>query len=400
MLISTLRRLNRYTMKPTLYVLDDDEQYAKLLVEVASTAGWEASHEISPGNFIDKTQDPDGVLVLDLDMPEMDGIEVIRSLAKSKSALRIILISGFDTRVLHSAKQLAEAHNIRVIESLPKPVPISKFIEVLSAANETFHNKKKITKERQPVLKQELETALATHQFVMHYQPQINMKTKKLEGVESLVRWQHPERGLLLPDQFINLAEQQNLIDPLTEEIINLCIKQQQQWQLQGVDIAMSINVSAENITSLSLPEKLKQLTKEHSVHPEMITLELTESAVMNKLTSSLDVLNRLRMKGFALSIDDFGTGYSSLTHLYQAPFTELKIDQKFVMNMATDTEAQVIVKICIMLGKMLGMKLVAEGIETQQVWDMLESLDCDSAQGYFISKPMPADKLIDWINK
>lgn len=386
-------------MKPKLYVLDDDEQYAKLLVEVASTAGWNACHELSPTDFIETKYEAQGVLVLDLDMPEMDGIEVIRSLARHNSDLRIILISGFDPRVLHSAKQLAEAHDMQVIESLPKPVPINKFIETLSAANESFNNKKKAPQINQPILAQELETALLTHQFVIHYQPQINMRTKALEGVESLVRWQHPKRGLLSPNEFIQLAEQSNLIDKLTEEVINLCIKQQQQWQQQDFDIAISINVSAENITSLSLPEKLKELTNEHSVNPEKITLELTESAVMSKLTSSLDVLNRLRMKGFSLSIDDFGTGYSSLTHLYQAPFTELKIDQHFVMNMSSDTEAQVIVKICIMLGKMLGMKLVAEGIETQQTWDMLEALGCDSAQGYFIARPMPADQLLKWVN-
>lgn len=127
--------------------------------------------------------------------------------------------------------------------------------------------------------------------------------------------------------------------------------------------------------------------------------LEITESSVMGSLTTSLDVLNRLRMKGFSLSIDDFGTGYSSLSHLYQAPFTELKIDQKFIMNMLEDTEAMVIVKICIMLGQMLGMDTVAEGVETQEIYDKLKKMGCDIAQGYLISRPIPADELFKWEN-
>lgn len=384
-------------MNQKLYILDDDEQYASLLAEIAISNGWQVEIEHSPSIFLNADLPNNSVLILDLVMPEMDGIEVIRALANKNTDLLLILVSGFDTRVLHSAQQLAEAHNIKVLATLTKPISVKEFLKVLTQINTNTSSISKPSLTTDPVSASDLNDAIQQHQLVLHYQPQINMKTKKLEGVESLVRWQHPERGLLYPNQFITLAEENNLIDKLTEEVISMAVEQNEKWMDEELKIPMSINVSAQNITSLSLPEHLKSLTDKHTVTPENITLEITESAVMSQLTSSLDVLNRLRMKGFSLSIDDFGTGYSSLSHLYKAPFTELKIDQDFVMKMLHHTEALIIVKICIMLGQMLGMKLVAEGVETQEMWDELNKLGCDVAQGYLIAKPMPADQLIQW---
>lgn len=381
----------------TIFILDDDEQYACLLVNVAANAGWQAVWEQSPISFIQNNVSQNDILVLDLNMPEMDGIEVIRALSDKGVNLRLILISGFDARVLHSAKQLAEAHNMKVLASLTKPVAINEFIEVLGQieAHAVSENKSNIA--YHPVTAEELEQAIRHHQLVLYYQPQLDIKYGTLQGAEALVRWEHPERGTIFPDQFIKLAEKNNLIGPLTEEIITIAVMQNQQWQSKGLDTVISINVSADNITSLSLPEQLRNLTDKHAISPKNFTLEITESAVMGELTSSLDVLNRLRMKGFSLAIDDFGTGYSSLTKLYQAPFTELKIDKHFVMRMLDDNEAMVIVKICIMLGHMLGMKLVAEGVASQEIWNKLHELGCDKAQGYFIAEPMLADDLILW---
>lgn len=384
-------------MNQKLYILDDDEQYASLLAEIAISSGWQVEIEHSPSIFLNADLPNNSVLILDLVMPEMDGIEVIRALANKNTDLLLILVSGFDTRVLHSAQQLAEAHNIKVLATLTKPISVKEFLKVLTQINTNTSSILEPSLTTDPVSASDLNDAIEQHQLVLHYQPQINMKTKKLEGVESLVRWQHPEQGLLYPNQFITLAEENNLIDKLTEEVISMAVEQNEKWMDEELKIPMSINVSAQNITSLSLPEHLKSLTDKHTVTPENITLEITESAVMSQLTSSLDVLNRLRMKGFSLSIDDFGTGYSSLSHLYKAPFTELKIDQDFVMKMTHHTEALIIVKICIMLGQMLGMKLVAEGVETQEMWDELNKLGCDVAQGYLIAKPMPADQLIQW---
>jgi EAL domain-containing protein (putative c-di-GMP-specific phosphodiesterase class I) len=384
--------------KPKLYILDDDVQYAALLVEVAAKSGWLVTAEQSAATFLSFDLTENFILVLDLHMPEIDGIEVIRALAEKKANFLLILISGFDERVLHSAQQLAEAHKIKVLASMVKPIDIQRFINILDTILiDTEHFSENILAAIPSVSAEELQQAILQHQLVLYYQPQLDMKTSDLLGVEALVRWQHPELGLVFPGQFIYLAEKNDLIGALTEEIINIAVAQSQKWQAMGFSTVISVNVSADNITSLSLPEQLISLTNKHEISPEAFALEITETSVMEKLTSSLDVLNRLRMKGFSLSIDDFGTGYSSLTHLYQAPFKVLKIDQRFVMSMLEDKEAMVIVEVCIMLGKKMGMKLVAEGVETQGVWNKLKQLNCDIAQGYFIAKPMPENELIEW---
>ena len=383
--------------KKTLYVLDDEEEYARLFTELAQGAGWNAIAESNPVTFLEKDLSKIDVLVLDLNMPDMDGIEVIRSIANAKCSITLVLVSGFDARVLHSAQLLAEAHNLKVAASLKKPVPMKDFIKVLDDITIDVPNFS-VNFVKESVSVEELKNAILNDELILYYQPQINIETGKLFGVEALVRWQHPTRGLIFPDQFISLAEENNLIGGVTERVIYLAVTQNKKWQKEGFNTTISVNVSADNIINLDLPEKLKKLIDQYGVKTSDIVIELTESAVMGELTTSLDVLNRLRMKGFSLSIDDFGTGYSSLSYLYQAPFSELKIDQRFIMHMLEDTEAMVIVKICIMLGKMLGMTIVAEGVETKEIYEELKVMNCDVAQGYFLSRPVPAEDLYYWV--
>jgi len=383
--------------KLTLNILDDDTQYAGLLVDVASSEGWNAVAYHDPVEFLKDDVPKNGILVLDLIMPEMDGIEVIRTLAEQKCKLSLILISGFDSRVLHSAQQLAEAHNIKVHSTLTKPLSIGEFVSVLENIEADPNFDRKIVLQEKPISVHELEQAIRENQFVPHYQPLIDLKTNRVHALELLIRWQHPERGLIFPDLFIPLAEQSKLINPITNIVIRFALKQAAKLKEIGLNAPISINISSENIESLNFPEQLSSLLDEFKVPPENISLEITEGSVLGELTSSLDVLNRLRMKGFILSIDDFGTGHASLSQLYQAPFAVLKIDKSFVMRMLNDNEAMVIVKICIMLGGMLGMKVVAEGVENQETLDELKKLGCDIAQGYLISRPKPEDEFLSW---
>ena len=290
---------------------------------------------------------------------------------------------------------LKKYHSIRC-SNKDLVVQFPEFLKILSELETDAPNSKHLNAKEKITVK-ELADAIKNDELILYYQPQLDIKTGELSGVEALVRWLHPEKGMIFPDQFIYLAEENDLIGALTERVIYIAVRQNKKWHDNGFDITISVNVSADNILNLDLPEKLKKLINQYDVSAENITLEITESAVMGELTSSLDVLNRLRMKGFPLSIDDFGTGYSSLSHLYQAPFTELKIDLSFTMLMLEDTEAMVIVKICIMLGQMLGMNIVAEGVETQEIYDKLLDMGCDIAQGYHISRPIPEDELFQW---
>lgn len=383
---------------PSIIILDDDLEYGQLLTDIIGSLGKQSMHEVSASRFLEADYARSGVLILDLVMPEMDGIEVIREIAKRHYQYSLILISGFDERVLHSAEQLAQAHDLKVLASFTKPIRLNEFSDVIESL-EIGQPEKTIHSAARSIDVDELRVAIQRHELVLHYQPQINLKTGKAHGMEALVRWQHPEHGLIYPDSFISLAEKENLIELLTHEVIEIACRDIAEHREETEGLVVSINVSSANITSLTLPEQLEALTEQYGIAPSQINIELTESAVLEQLTSSLDVLNRLRMKGFALSIDDFGTGYSSLSQLYRAPFSELKIDRQFTMRMLTDREALVIVKICIMLGDMLGMRVVAEGVETEEICRELADLGCDFAQGYGIAKPKPlVDCLSDLI--
>ncbi len=388
-------------MSTQVYIVDDDEQVADLLAVIVEMAGFPKHVFTTSRDFIQQTTLEADIILLDLNMPDMDGIEVIRELAKKNCTSKILLISGQDLGVLHSAEKLAKAHNLRIVGSVAKPIQIGllqKTLKECSTQGSNNHHRKNASAELMSV--SDLVYALENEQLVLHFQPQINLQNGELVGVEALVRWQHPEHGLIFPDQFIAVAEGNGLIVDLTGEVIRLAVKQAKLWQSSNIDIQMSLNISAENITSLTLPEQLSAMLKTQNMETSMITLEITESSLMGELVTSLDILTRLRMKGFALSIDDFGTGYSSLSQLHRIPFTELKVDQSFVMQMDQDEEARAIVKTCIMLGHELNMTVVAEGIENAQIYRQLKLLGCNIAQGYYIAKPMPADQFKQWLSQ
>ncbi|MCP4433512.1 MAG: EAL domain-containing protein, partial [Gammaproteobacteria bacterium] len=228
--------------------------------------------------------------------------------------------------------------------------------------------------------------------------PQLNVTRGSLAGVEALVRWNHPQRGLLMPDIIIPLAEQAGMMDELTSEVIDQSFSQLKTWQEQGLQTQISINISAGSLVELGFPELVSSKIEQYRLQPKQIALEVTETSLMQDLAKSLDVLTRLRIKGIKLSIDDFGTGYSSMVQLYRAPFSEIKIDQSFVSHATKDAEAQAIVDITILLGNRLDLTVVSEGVEDQETWDLLSTLGCDVAQGYFIARPMPGDQLLKWV--
>jgi len=386
----------------TVYILDDETQMLEFFREVVELSGLKAQGFTRGGEFFEEIEvfEADSVLILDLNMPEMDGIEVMRRLAVMNNPPALILVSGHDTGVLNSAEKLCEAHKLEVIASLSKPLKLERlrlilkqFVERDVEASQLIAGESEIR-----IRPFELEQAINNDELVMHYQPQISVATGMLTGVEALVRWQHPEYGLIYPNFFIEVAEKHSLIGLLTQWVIKAVVNQEKEWQEKGLTLTVSVNISAENITSLALPEQLSQLLKDNSLDPTRLILEVTESALMGELVTSLDILTRLRLKGLQLSIDDFGTGYSSLSQLHRVPFTELKIDQSFVSSLSVDDEAKAIVKTCITLGHSLKMKVVAEGVEDEATLIALRNMGCDVAQGYFISRPVSADKLVTWL--
>ncbi|GAC1539927.1 MAG: hypothetical protein NVS3B12_26480 [Acidimicrobiales bacterium] len=246
----------------------------------------------------------------------------------------------------------------------------------------------------------ELRTAIGMEQLVLHFQPKASLRTGEIQGVEALVRWHHPTWGLVAPDQFIHLAETNVLMKPLTTWVLNAALRQVRLWrETEGLsELSMAVNVSTRSLLDESFPAEVIACLERWDVPPRLLELEITESAIMADSVRAFRLLNELADYGVRLSIDDFGTGYSSLAYLKDLPVSQLKIDKGFVCRMDTDPNHAIIVRSVIDLGHNLGLQTVAEGIENQATWDQLASLGCDSAQGFYLARPMAADEFVPWL--
>jgi diguanylate cyclase len=246
----------------------------------------------------------------------------------------------------------------------------------------------------------ELRRAIENQQLVLHYQPIIDAQTSKVLGAEALVRWQHPEHGLLPPGEFIPLAERTGLITPLTHYVLKAALQQCRQWCQAGHELAVAVNVSARRLLDLSFPDEVAGLLATWEVPARQLVVEITESTIMADPTHALEVLGRLDKMGVQVAIDDFGTGYSSLAHLKHLPVHELKIDRSFVSQMTSSASDAVIVRTTIDLGRNLGLRVVAEGVEDAITWQELDALGCNAIQGYYVSRPIPAEDLTSWLDQ
>ncbi|MDR5795641.1 EAL domain-containing protein, partial [Caballeronia sp. LZ008] len=248
-------------------------------------------------------------------------------------------------------------------------------------------------------LMSELRQAVEHDQLTLYYQPKVDLATHRVKYVEALVRWDHPTRGFVSPDQFIPFAEQTGYIKTISRWVADKAIAQCAAWRRQGIELAVSVNVSARELIQSTLPEIFQGLLDKHGVAPESIWIEITESAIMDDPNHAIETLDRLHALGIRLSIDDFGTGYSSLSYLKRMPVDELKIDKSFVMGMFQHKDDETIVRSTIDLGHNMGLKVVAEGVETEEMLERLKALRCDLAQGYHLSRPLPPAKLEAWLD-
>jgi diguanylate cyclase (GGDEF)-like protein len=248
------------------------------------------------------------------------------------------------------------------------------------------------------VLLGQVRPALERGEFILHYQPKADLSSGRVSGVEALLRWQHPQRGLIPPLQFIPLIEQTALVGPITLHVIDSALQQLARWRSSGIELDMSVNLSARNLLDPGLPGQIRALLTRHGVPPLRLTVEVTESATMSDPDRAVQVLVALRELGVGVSIDDFGSGHASIAYLTRLPASELKIDRSFVTKMCESPREQAIVRSTIDLARHLELRVVAEGIETRAVWDRLSELGCDTAQGYLLSRPLPADELSVWL--
>jgi EAL domain-containing protein (putative c-di-GMP-specific phosphodiesterase class I) len=327
---------------------------------------------------------------MDLQMPGVDGIELLRDLAADRSSAQVILTSGVDGKVLESALQLGRERGLSMAGMLEKPIRLETLRELLGTVKPIA----------QSLLATDLAEAIAADQLFLEYQPKLDCRLGRISGVEALVRWRHPSLGIVRPDQFIALAEETDLIHRLTDWVVASAARQAAAWRHENLALGIAVNISAKDLENLDLPERLHRHCEQVAVDPALMTLELTESNAMREPVQMRDVLTRLRLKGFELSIDDFGTGYSSLVQLQRMPFSEIKIDRSFVAQMMDNTGCRVIVEIIIDLARKLGLTSVAEGVEGEAALESLTAMGCDIAQGYYLSRPLAADGLSEFVRK
>ena len=244
-----------------------------------------------------------------------------------------------------------------------------------------------------------LGTAIRENQLLLHFQPKINLNTHRAYGFEALIRWNHPEIGFVSPADFVPIAEMSNMIYPLTNWVMEHTIKQGAEWLKKGFDISVAMNLSPRNLMDDRIVNDLTEMLKRYDLAGERLEMEITESMIMSDPARARLALERINKLGVRLSVDDFGTGYSSLAYLKRLPVQTLKIDGSFIQGMLEDDQDEIIVNSTINLAHNLGLEVVAEGVETKEVYNRLKTLDCDGAQGYYIAKPMPADNVEEWLS-
>ncbi|MDE2388166.1 MAG: EAL domain-containing protein [Betaproteobacteria bacterium] len=389
--------------KIKILILDDDTFMLKLLSRILTKLGYTAVTTCDNGSDalqkIDHTDTRPDLILLDLNMPDMDGIEFVRYLVDRQYHGQLILVSGEDERMLKTAEKLVHAHKIPMLGYVHKPVDPDKLSEILQGLEIEASFLPQLSDKIYSVA--DIRSAIANQELVNYYQPKVSVETGDAIGVETLVRWHHPQDGVIMPDRFIHVAEDNNLIGDLTRFVLKQAVIQAGKWHRDGQVLRVSINVTMENLTSLDFQDMVVNLVNENNLPPQKIVIEITESQVMGPdARIPLEILTRLRLRRFHLSIDDFGTGHSSLAQLRDIPFNELKIDQGFVHRAWQDDTLRAIYDASLAMGKQLGMDIVAEGVEDRNDWELLRQTGCDMAQGNFISRPLLPDDLPHWMEE
>jgi EAL domain-containing protein (putative c-di-GMP-specific phosphodiesterase class I)/CheY-like chemotaxis protein len=382
-------------------LLVDDEAFIRaIVIRALSQLGCAQFLEASNGHealaILNAPEARIDLLLCDLDMPDMDGIELVRHLAKRKVNPAIAFVSGVQSGGLRAAEALARAYGLRTLGCVAKPVSKDELQRILDQM--LIEVPPKAAGPDIRVTEARLSQAIDADELCLYYQPKVWMDPLRIDSVEAVVRWNHPDHGILGPDKFVALAESSSLIDRMTEKLVDLAFRQKARWQADGFDARIGINLSPSMLSDVSLPDRYAGLAVDLGIDPASIVFEITETGVAKDEAIYLEIVTRLHLKGFTLSIDDFGTGQSSLQKLEAMPFAELKIDRQFVHGASANPAKRAILTASIALAKSLEMKVVAEGVEREEDWDLLKRLKCDVVQGFLMARPMPPAALLAWV--
>ncbi len=395
-------RLNPIIAQQGVLVVDDSPLQRKSTVVALQRAGIEIICEAGDGHealtVIDQLLVPPAIVVVDLDMPGMDGVELIQQLAAKNYRPAIIIGSGADVILIGAVETIIVELNMPLLGSMKKPLTdkflrdaLGRFQQAVLRQSEAFPDVSELTPQR-------LQQAIAGNEIVPHYQPKISLQNSSLAGVEALARWSCPEWGAVSPGRFIPLAERYELINDLTLSILDSVLRDIGIWKQHDIEIPVSINLSARALSDRNFCERMFQRISDARVDSTAIVFEITESALFSDMVTALAAVSRLRLKGFGVSLDDYGTGFSSVQQLSRIPFTELKIDRSFVSGAPRRDHLRAILQSSIEMGRRLGLRTVAEGVETLAELRLLQQVGCDEVQGFLFARPMPSDELSAWL--
>jgi len=388
----------------SLLVVDDNIVQRIQVVALCRELGIDMIYEAASGaealELLSLLVLPPDVAIVDLEMPGMDGIELIERLHERRLAIPLIVVSGREAVLIDTVETMARNLGIPVVAGIRKPLTG----QALAAALGSWERERTgpATADGRaalaPIDPADLAAAIASGGIAVHYQPKVDMARGAVCGVEALARWNHPRHGPVGPDRFIEVAEREGLIHALTTAVLRQAFVDAARWRAGGLHLSLAVNLSPRLLDDPSLVRELSQLLDDHGLDARQIVLEITENSVVDCMGVALGVLARLRLKGFRLSIDDYGTGFSSMQQLARIPFTELKIDRAFVHGAARRTNLRVILKSALDMSRQLGLVTVAEGIETLPDWQLVRDSGCGVGQGFIVARAMPADELPRWL--
>ncbi len=380
-------------------VAEDHEFQRQTLVRMLASLGAQHVIEAADGraalNAIQELTQPLDIIICDLDMPGMDGMEFIRHVGEAGVPVSMILSSAHERSLIASVETMTKAYGINLLGAIEKPAT-ARNLETLIR----LHQPPALSKPKPASVsfsEADISAALAAGQFEPFFQPKVDVATGNLKGAEALARWRHPEQGVVGPYAFIPALEANGRIDELTWIMLKQAAVACRDWRAGGLDMTVSVNLSLGLLTHVGLADGITELVRAQNLKPEQMILEVTETTAMTDMARALENLARLRIKGFGLSIDDYGTGYSSMQQLSRIPFTELKIDQSFVVGANQKNSCRVILESSLDMARKLGLQVVAEGVETRADWELLKLLGCDVVQGYFIARPLAAAQVAAW---
>jgi EAL domain-containing protein (putative c-di-GMP-specific phosphodiesterase class I)/ActR/RegA family two-component response regulator len=372
------------TSRRSLAIVDDDPDFRAFVAVTARTCGYDTYATADAAAFERYvTARHADVAMLDLVLHQLDGIALMTRLSQHRVDTPLIIAAGIDDRVLQASRRLGAARGLRIVAAVHKPLHEGVLRALLTDAMQ-----------QEPLAPTALAAAFARDEFVLHYEPCVDLRTGRIIGVEALVRWHHPDLGLLPPSRFIALAEEHALIDPLTDLVFAKAIAQLAAWRRDGLSLRCSVNLSARSVGNTALLERVFALCRTHDVDPTHLTIEITETSGARDVSQLRDTVTLLRTHGCEVAIDDLAAGTAALTRLQQLPFTEIKLDRAFVAGMARSRECRDVVEATISMAHDFRLRVVAEGVENALLLHALAAQGCDLGQGYGISRPLEATRL------